>query len=117
MYCGDHEHYRFLNEAFGRFAHALAIDLGTSGLKVGLVSPAGSVIWTTGADLATALVPGGGAEQDAGEWWRLIRDACQAALASGVVARDAVVAVSVTGQWASSVPVAGDGTPVGPCVL
>ncbi len=96
---------------------ALAIDLGTSGLKVGLVSLAGSVLWTTGAQLTTTLVPGGGAEQDAAEWWRLIRDACQSALASGVVARDAVVAVSVTGQWASSVPVANDGTPVGPCVL
>ncbi|HEX6419893.1 MAG TPA: aspartate aminotransferase family protein, partial [Acidimicrobiales bacterium] len=21
MYCGDHEHYAFMNEAFGRFAH------------------------------------------------------------------------------------------------
>src|SRR5271165_5884761 len=21
MYCGDHEHYRFMNEAFGLFAH------------------------------------------------------------------------------------------------
>ena len=97
--------------------YALAIDLGTSGLKVGLVSLAGSVIWTTGADLVTVLLPGGGAEQDAGEWWRLIRDACRSALASGAVGRDAVVAVSVTGQWASSVPVASDGTPVGPCVL
>jgi xylulokinase len=100
-----------------RDRYALAIDLGTSGLKVGLVSLAGSLVWTTGAELTTTLLPGGGAEQDACEWWRLIRDACRSALASGVVASDAVVAVSVTGQWASSVPVATDGTPVGPCVL
>src|SRR5215470_17485058 len=26
MYCGDHEHYRFLNEAFGRFAHVNALQ-------------------------------------------------------------------------------------------
>jgi xylulokinase len=97
--------------------YALAIDLGTSGLKVGLVSLAGSVIWTTTAELTTDLVAGCGAEQDADEWWRLIRDACRSALASGVVCRDAVVAVSVTGQWASTVPVGHDGTPVGPCVL
>jgi xylulokinase len=100
-----------------RDRYALAIDLGTSGLKIGLVTLAGSVLWTTGAELPTTLVGGGGAEQDASEWWRLIRDGCRSALAGGVVGRDAVVAVSVTGQWASTVPVAEDGTPVGPCVL
>src|SRR4051794_4659660 len=26
MYCGDHEHYQFMNEAFGRFAHVNALQ-------------------------------------------------------------------------------------------
>ena len=26
MYCGDHEHYGFMNEAFGRFAHVNALQ-------------------------------------------------------------------------------------------
>src|SRR5437763_17003800 len=26
MYCGDHEHYAFMNEAFGRFAHVNALQ-------------------------------------------------------------------------------------------
>ena len=26
MYCGDHDHYRFLNEAFGLFAHVNALQ-------------------------------------------------------------------------------------------
>ena len=26
MYCGDHEHYDFLNEAFGHFAHVNALQ-------------------------------------------------------------------------------------------
>src|SRR5947207_4212274 len=26
MYCGDHEHYDFMNEAFGRFAHVNALQ-------------------------------------------------------------------------------------------
>jgi xylulokinase len=96
---------------------ALAIDLGTSGLKVGLVSLRGTVAWTTGAEIETALTADGGAEQDAELWWRLITDAAAAALRSGAVPPDRVVAVSVTGQWASTVPVADDGTPVGPCLL
>ena len=26
MYCGDHDHYRFMNEAFGLFAHVNALQ-------------------------------------------------------------------------------------------
>ena len=97
--------------------YALAIDLGTTSLKVGLVSLTGSLAWAANAELPTQLTPGGGAEQDAGEWWRLVRDAAKTGLGSGVVRPDQVVAVSATGQWASTVPVAADGTPVGPCIL
>ncbi|HVB45758.1 MAG TPA: FGGY-family carbohydrate kinase [Streptosporangiaceae bacterium] len=97
--------------------YALAIDLGTTGLKVGLVSLAGHLAWTAGAELRTDLRPDGAAEQDPGEWWRLVSDAARAGLASGAVRPDQVVAVSTTGQWASTVPVDAAGTPVGPCVL
>jgi xylulokinase len=95
----------------------LAIDLGTTGLKVGLVSTTGDVAWTADADLSTSLLPGGGAEQDAEIWWQLVTDAARAALASGAVPPEHVVAVSTTGQWASTVPVDGNGIPVGPCIL
>ncbi|MGE5289160.1 MAG: xylulokinase [Micromonosporaceae bacterium] len=97
--------------------YVLAIDLGTTGLKVGLVSLTGVVAWTTGTDLRTRLTADGGAEQDADEWWRLVGDAARAALRSGTVRPGQGVAGSATGQWASTVPVAGDGTPVGPCIL
>ena len=95
----------------------LAVDLGTGGPKIGLVSLRGTVAWSDHVPVATRLVPGGGAEQDAEQWWRVIRDAARRALASGVVGPRSVVAVSCTGQWASTVPVAEDGTPVGPCLL
>src|SRR5215469_5695509 len=60
--------------------HALAIDLGTTCLKVGLVSLTGAVAWATSADLRTRHAPEGSAEQDASQWWSLIRDAARAAL-------------------------------------
>jgi xylulokinase len=97
--------------------YVLAVDLGTSGLKVGLVSLTGTIAWTSGAGLHTSLTGDGGAEQDASAWWDLICAAARAGLASGVVQPSQVAAVSVTGQWASTVPVASDGTPVGPCIL
>ncbi len=97
--------------------YALAIDLGSSGLKVGLVSLAGDVACTAGAQLSTTLTSDGGAEQDAAGWWQLIREAARAVLGSGEVDPRQVAAVSVTGQWASTVPVAADGTPAGPCIM
>ncbi len=97
--------------------YCLAIDLGTSGLKVGLVSLAGAIAWTGGAQIPTTLTGDGGAEQDAAEWWRLISETARAGLRSGAVPPERVAAVSVTGQWASTVPAAADGLPVGPCIL
>jgi xylulokinase len=95
----------------------LAIDLGTTSLKVGLVSMTGSVAWSASAELRTRHTASGGAEQDAGQWWHLIRDAARAALHSGMVRPEQVIAVSATGQWASTVPVAEDGAPLGPCIM
>jgi xylulokinase len=95
----------------------LAIDLGTTGLKVGLVSVTGEIAWTADAEVTTNFLPDGGAEQDAGEWWRLITDAARAGIASGAVDPEHIVAVSTTGEWASTVPVDERGVPVGPCIL
>jgi len=95
----------------------LAVDLGSGGPKVGLVSLTGAVSWSDHVALATRMLPGGGAVQDADEWWRVIADASRRAMASGAVRPEQVVAVSCTGQWASTVPVAEDGRPVGECVM
>ncbi|MGH9078623.1 MAG: xylulokinase, partial [Acidimicrobiales bacterium] len=59
----------------------------------------------------------GGATQDAAHWWLLVCEAARRAVNSGVVANDAITAVSCTGQWASTVPVDGDGHPVGECLM
>lgn len=98
-------------------ACVLAVDLGTGGPKVGLVSVTGELLASEHHLVRTELSEGGGAEQDAGEWWTLVCSAARRLLSSGVVAPPSVVAVSCTGQWASTVPVDADGTPVGRCVL
>lgn len=95
----------------------LAVDLGTGGPKVGFVSLTGQVAWQDHVAVDTTWLPGGGAVQDAGHWWDVIRDAVRRALASGAVDAADVAAVSITGQWASTVPTAEDGTPVGDCVM
>jgi xylulokinase len=97
--------------------YVLAVDLGTGGPKVGLVSLTGRIAWRDHVPVPTRHLPGGGAVQDADEWWKLIVDAAGRALASGAVAPSKVEAVSCTGQWASTVPVDEAGLPVGDCVL
>jgi xylulokinase len=97
--------------------YALAVDLGTGGPKVGLVSLTGKLAWFEHSRVETRVTEDGGAEQDAGEWWQLITAAAQRAVASGAVAPDRIRAVAVTGQWASRVPVDAEGDPVGPCVM
>ncbi len=95
----------------------LAVDLGTGGPKVGLVSFTGSIAWSDHVPLETRLLPGGGAVQDASQWWDAVARTTRRAMRSGVVRPEQVVAVSCTGQWASTVPVAEDGRPVGDCVM
>jgi xylulokinase len=97
--------------------YALAVDLGTGGPKIGLVSLSGRLAWFEHHRVQTRVTPDGGAEQDAGEWWDVITGAARRALTSGAVAPERVRAVAITGQWASRVPVDSDGTPVGPCVM
>ena len=95
----------------------LAVDLGTGGPKVGLVSLVGEIAWRDHVSIATRFPGGGAAIQDAEEWWQVIAAATRRALASGVVRPEQVVAVACTGQWSSTVPVDGSGCPVGDCVM
>jgi glutamate/tyrosine decarboxylase-like PLP-dependent enzyme len=58
MYCGDHDHYAFMNEAFGLFAHAniLQRDMFPSATKL-----EGEIIAMTLDMLHADAIPGGGA--------------------------------------------------------
>jgi len=94
----------------------LAIDLGTGGPKVALVEAGGRVVTWASEPVATLVLPGGGAEQDAEAMWTAVVVAARRVLGRCATAPP-VVAVAVTSQYMSAVPVRGDGTPTGPCVL
>ena len=93
----------------------LAIDLGTGGPKVGLVTLDGAIVARTHRATHTEFTADGGAVQDAALWWELICASVDRLLAGDSLGRD-VVAIAVTGQWASTVPVDDDGRPTGPCL-
>jgi xylulokinase len=95
----------------------LAVDLGTGGPKIGLASTQGEIVWWEHRPVATRWGPDGAATQDAEEWWRLVVDGTRRGLADTGIDGNAVVAVAVTGQWASTVPVDESGVPVGECLM
>lgn len=92
--------------------HILAIDLGTSALKVAVVSTGGTVIDSEQEECQVDLLPGGGAEQDPEEWWRLIVLACSRLIARAAVPPESIEAIGCTAQWSGTVPVGAGDRPV-----
>jgi xylulokinase len=90
----------------------LAIDLGTSGPKVALVSPYGDVLASERAETPLLLLPGGGAEQRPDDWWQAITTVVHSLLARRTVPVESVAAVSCTSQYSSTVAVRKDGQPL-----
>ncbi len=87
----------------------LAIDLGTSGPKVALVTTEGEVLASEVESTELFLSDGGGAEQDPDGWWRAITTAARRITDQELVPREKILAVAVTSQWAGTVPVDADG--------
>lgn len=97
-----------------RPAAILALDLGTSDLKAGLVATDGRVLAATRVTHHTTVDSrSGGAEQDAEEWWRAIVGVTRELL----TAVDAdVIAVCADGHGPTLVAVDADGRPVRPAI-
>jgi len=95
----------------------LAVDLGTGGLKTGAVSLGGQVLAHAHSHVDTRYLPDGGAVQDPGTLWDGIRAGVRSIVDQGAAAPGQLAGIGITGQWGSTVPVADDGQPAGPCLL
>ena len=93
----------------------LAVDLGTGGPKVGLVGVDGTLHWSGSRAVPTERPGPARAVQDAELWWAGLTELVCEGLARSGIPPASVVAVGVTGQWGSTVPVDADGRPVGRC--
>jgi xylulokinase len=89
----------------------LAIDLGTSGPKVAVVSLAGELVATAREHVVTQFLPDTGAEQDPEAVWAATKSACARALGAAAVDASAVAAVICCSQYSSIVPVDANGRP------
>lgn len=98
----------------------LAVDLGTTGLKVGAVAEDGEILASAHAELLTYVLEGadaGGVEQDPESWWDAIRAGVRRMVGAEGLDPEALLAVGVTGQFGSTVPVDADGRAVGRCLV
>jgi xylulokinase len=97
--------------------YVLAVDLGTGGPKVAIVSATGRIVAHAFEKVPLTLGEEGAAEQDPGQWWDAILAAARRALADSHVAPDAVVGIGCTAQWSGTVPVGPDGQAIGPSII
>jgi xylulokinase len=95
----------------------LAIDLGTGGPKVALVSTQGEVVESEFEETRLFLLPGGGAEQSPQEWWDAIDKATKRLLMKELVPDENIVAIICTGQWSGTVPVDENGHALGNAII
>lgn len=93
-------------------SHVLAVDLGSSGLKVAVVDREGRVVGAADATLSTVFLPGGGAEQDPEVWWQELGACTRSAVAAASVSPVEVEAVAVTSQYMSIVAIDASGCPL-----
>ncbi|MCD4741791.1 MAG: FGGY-family carbohydrate kinase [Desulfobacteraceae bacterium] len=85
--------------------YVLAVDLGSGGPKVALVSDKGEVVAIAEDNIEIIMLPDGGAEQNPDEWWVKTKSAIKEVIKSSFVNVKDIVAISCDSQWCLAVPV------------
>ena len=98
-------------------AHVLAIDLGSTGVKVAVVDTDGRVCSGAGEVFPLIVLPGGGVEQDPRLWWDAIGRCSRRAVAESTLAGGEIALVAVTSQYTSTIAVADDGMPLANAIM
>ncbi len=97
--------------------YVLAVDLGSTGVKVAVVDEHGTVLGAAGQVLTTIFTADGGVEQDPNEWWAAIGQCARRVVGSTGVAAADVTLVAVTSQYSSTVAVDVRGLPLTNAVM
>lgn len=95
----------------------LAVDLGTSGMKVALITVSGRVIGWEAEAVRLIITPDGGAEQSPAEWWQAFLSAAGRLLQREQDAGRNVIAVCCSTQGEGTVAVDRAGNALGNAIL
>lgn len=94
--------------------YVLAVDIGTSSCKAGLLDPQGQVAAQRSAPYPTAFPAPGLAEQDPEHWWQAAADALRSLVAAAAVRPEQVRAIALSGQTPTLALLDAAGAPLGP---
>src|SRR5512138_2174318 len=95
----------------------LAVDLGTSGMKVALITISGTVIGWEAEPVHLVITPDGGAEQSPQEWWQAFLSAAGRLLKREPEAGPRVSAVCCSTQGEGTIAVDQKGNTLGNAIL
>ncbi len=95
----------------------LAIDLGSTGVKVAIVDGSGRVLASAGEVLPLIFTDDGGVEQDAHGWWAAIGRCSRRAMAESGLQPVDIGTVAVTSQYTSTVAVDATGLPLANAIM
>ncbi len=96
--------------------YVLAVDLGTGGPKVAVISAKGRIAAHSFEKVGIDLGEDGSAEQNPQDWWNAIVNSAQRALSDSAVAPEKIIGVGCTAQWSGTVPIGADGQAIGPAI-
>ncbi|RPJ63184.1 MAG: xylulose kinase [Dehalococcoidia bacterium] len=95
----------------------LAVDLGTSGMKVALITVSGKVIGWESEPINLHLTPDGGAEQSPDEWWAAFIKTSTRLLKRDPSVIRSIRAVCCSTQGEGTIPVDHNGNALMNCIL
>ncbi|WNG40356.1 xylulose kinase [Archangium violaceum] len=98
-------------------ASILAIDLGTSAVKLAVVTLRGQILGGDVEPIELELLPDGGAEQDPESWWTAIIRGTRRMLDKGVISAEDIIGINVSSQWSGTVAVDERGKPLRPAII
>ena len=98
-------------------ATILAVDLGTSGMKVALITVSGKVIGWESEPVRLIITPDGGAEQSPDEWWQAFLSAGGRLMKQNQATASNVIAVCASTQGEGTVAVDKDGNALSNAIL
>jgi len=90
----------------------LAVDLGTSGVKVAVTGVRGELLASAVERYPLHVLGGGGVEQDPADWWDAVVRGTRRALGGAGVDPGRVAGVGCSAQWSGTVPVDDQGRPL-----
>src|SRR5512145_932143 len=95
----------------------LAVDFGTSGMKVALITVSGRVLGWESEPVRLILTPDGGAEQSPDEWWQAFLSAAGRLMKHEQDSASNVIAVCASTQGEGTVAVDKEGNALGNAIL